>query len=206
MTATLRRHSRRKPGRVSVDDFFSISGDVLRDAEKASEYKMRVPPTARPSNRNPDVHFWEEAGTITATNSGTYTADNGVIVKTFVYEVTCSAEGSGENIGFVIKNTLRLAPSAIATGQPEGYAKMSYMSINRLMALLRGVGIQPDGPDGGFTSALLKTCFPPEDAFATAASPLVGKTIRFELKHGPLDGRDGKRRWIPEITTIFEPV
>ena len=189
-----------------MDDFLSISGNVIRDAERASEYKMKVPPTARVSNRNPEVHFWEEAGTITQTSSGSYTADNGVLVKTFAFEVTCSAEGSGENIGFVIKNTLRVAPSAISTGQPEGYAKMSYMSINKLTALLRGVGVPPDNTDGGFSSQLLKVCFPPEDAFSTIASPLVGKTIRFELKHGPMEGRDGKRRWSPEITTIFEPV
>lgn len=166
---------------------------------------MVVPPTARVSNRNPDIKFWEEAGTITTTSSGEYVKDN-MKVKTLTFETTVSAEGSGLNIGFPIKTVLRINPGAMATGSPDGHAKMSFLSINRLVAVLRGAGIVPDGPDGGYSDELLSQCFPPESGFQTMPSPLLGKTIRFELKYGPLDGRDGKRHWIPEIINVFEPI
>lgn len=192
-----------------MDDFLSISGDIIKTAEAAAEYKMVVPKNARVSNKNAEMRFWEEAGTITSAGSSVYT-DNATNVRIRVlnFETTCSAEGSGENIGFVIKTPLRIAPVALASGSPENLAKMSFMSVNRLTMVLRGCGILPDGIDGGYSQALLGKCFPPDDQFppSDTPSPLVGKSIRFEVKQAPSDGRDGRKRYFPEIITIFEPI
>lgn len=184
---------------------FSISGESIQKAKDAAEFKMTVPPTARVSTRNADTTFWEEAGTITQTSSAEQIKD-GMKIKLLTYEVTCSAEGSGLNIGYPIKTVLRINPGAMATGSPDNQAKMSFMSINKLVATMRGAGIVPDGPDGGYTEQALSQCFPEESSFPTSPSPLVGKTIRFEMKYSPFDGRDGKRRWIPEIVNVFEPI
>jgi hypothetical protein len=192
-----------------MDDFLSISGDVIKAAEAAAEYKMVVPTNARISNKNPELKFWEEAGSITSVSSSIYTDNNSQLkIRVLNFETTCSAEGSGDNIGFPIKTGLRICPVAMASGSPDNLAKMSFMSTNRLTMLLRGVGILPDSQDGGYSGSLLATCFPPDDAFPppTTPSPLVGKSIRFEVKQGPSEGRDGKKRFFPEIITIFEPI
>lgn len=184
----------------------SISGSLIHRAEEAAENRMRVPDTARASTRNPEVKFWEEAGTITAAFQKKYPNEQGLDQIVLTYETTCSAEGSGLNIGFPIRNQLRFCPDAMATGSPENLAKMSMLSINRLTALLRAIGFPPDEADGGYSKQFLDKCFPPDDAFPSEPSPLISRTIRFEVKNGPTDGRDGKRRWFPEIVTIFETV
>lgn len=182
----------------------SIPNSIIQKAEDSAANKMRVPESARTSNRNAEVRFWEEAGTITAASQKEFPSDGGTTTKVLFYETTCSAEGSGLNIGFVIKSGLRFCASAMESGSPENLAKMSFLSTNRLVALLRAVGIPPDAD--GYSQETIARCFPPEDQFPGDPSELLGKTIRFEVKQGPTEGKDGKRRWFPEIITIFEVV
>jgi len=190
---------------MSEGGFLTISGGAIKAAEEAAENKMKVPETAR-TGRDKEVRFWEEAGTITAAYSKKYTdTKTNTEVRVLTYEVACSADGSGENVGFVIKNGLRFAPSAMAMGEPQNLAKMSFLSVNKLVGLLRALGFQGDQPDGGYSQEMLAALFPAEDAFGEM-SALVNRTLRFEVRQAPTVGNDGQKRFFPEISKVFEVV
>ena len=183
-----------------MDDFFSIPGDVMRDAEAAAEFKLVVPETARTSSRSADTFFWTEAGNLSKLQSGSYLSPDGIKVLTLEVEATITASGSGANIGRPVGTTFRIAPKALQSKGPKNLLTMSHMSLAKLKGFFAALGIVPDREDGGFSGQLLLQYFPlAEDQFPHDASPALNTELFFQVKQSPYETRDGETRTRPEI-------
>lgn len=182
------------------DDFFSIPGDIMRDAEAAAEFKLVVPPDARTSKRDPETFFWTEAGTITVAQSGKYLSPDGIPVLTLECEATISAAGSGVNVGRPVNTTFRISNKAIQAKGPKNLLTMSHMSLAKLKGLFAAIGVEPDRDDGGFSAQLLKAYFPPsESQFPKETSPLINHEISFQVKQSPYENKEGEKKIRAEI-------
>lgn len=182
------------------DDFFSIPGDVVREAEAAAEFKLVVPETARTSARSPDTYFWTEAGNVKTAQSGTYISPEGLKVFTFEVVVTITGAGSGVNIDRDVDTTFRICPKALGAKSPKNLVTMSNMSIAKLKGFFTALGIDADMEDGGFSPQLLREFFPPaESDFPSGTSPALNRELYFQVKQSPYETKDGQTKTRAEI-------
>jgi hypothetical protein len=186
------------------DAFFSIPGDVVRDAEAAAEFKLVVPPDAKASPRSPESFFWMEGGRITTANSDSYLSPEGLPVLTLQIDVAIDNSGSGVNTGRNVGTTFRISNKAIQSKGPKNLLTMSLMSLAKLKGMFATLGIEPDREDGGFSGPMLKNYFPPSvSGFPADPSTLLNQDVYFQVKQAPFESKDGSTRTRAEISKFL---
>ena len=192
--------------------FFDIGGDVIKEAEAASSFKLIVPPTAKTRK---DGASWSEEGGIIAASSETVQADlegRKVEVLVLKLKISISKEGSGSNEGKMFDTNFRINRYALQNGKGAskgtpmyGQRFMSNMSITRVKQVLRACGIQPDTEDGGYSQAILSECFPDISNFTSEPSPLIGQRFWFEVQERTSESKtNGKTYTNYDLANILE--
>lgn len=185
---------------MAEDDFFSIPGSVVQEAEAAAEFTLVVPETAKSSPRSPDTFFWNEGGRVISAESEDYVSPEGLPVKALTLEVTIDSSGSGMNISRPVNTTFRISKKALDNKGPKNLFTMSLMSVNKLKGLMTSIGVEPDLDGGGYSKALLSSYFPTNvKTFGADASPLINQDLYFTVKQAPYQTRDGETKKRAEI-------
>jgi len=193
-----------------VSDFFDISGETIKAAEAAAEFKMVVPETAKVTKRGDSV--WDEHGTIKAAFSEaleTIIEGRKCPILLLQADISVDAEGSGKNAGyFPVRFKARMNSAAIGSNAdkatPMGkQATMTRISIARLKGMLSAANFEPDLEDGGYSQGMLASLFPPVKSFTGEVSPLVGINLWFQVKQGESEGRDGGKFTNIEVERVI---